>query len=169
MNENCILETLRLHLRRFEKSDAESLFLLNLDPEVIQYTGDISFENTLDAQIFLANYDHYDKFDFGRWAVIEKSSNEFIGWCGLKYTPDCDEHDIGFRLFRKYWNQGFATEAAEACIKLGFEKYQLQTIVGRARKENISSIRVLEKIGLTYIGDFDFNGNDGLLYIKNKF
>jgi RimJ/RimL family protein N-acetyltransferase len=169
MNENWILETPRLFLRRLEKSDAENLYLLNLDPEVIQYTGDISFKNILDAQLFLANYDHYEKYDFGRWAVVEKSSSEFIGWCGLKYTPNCDEYDIGFRFFKKYWNKGFATEAAETCIKLGFEKYQLQTIVGRARKENISSIRVLEKIGLTYIGDFDFNGNDGLLYIKNKF
>ena len=79
MNENWILETPRLYLRRFEKSDAENLFLLNLDPEVIQFTGDISFENIPDAQRFLANYDHYEKYDFGRWAVIEKSSDEFLG------------------------------------------------------------------------------------------
>lgn len=79
MKKNCILETPRLFLRRFEKSDAENLFLLNLDPEVIQYTGDSSFENIPDAQRFLANYDHYEKHDFGRWAVIEKSSDEFLG------------------------------------------------------------------------------------------
>lgn len=168
MKKNCILETPRLFLRRFEKSDAENLFLLNLDPEVIQYTGDSSFENIPDAQRFLTNYDHYEKHDFGRWAVIEKSSDEFLGWCGLKYTPDSDEYDIGFRFFKKYWNHGFATEAAKACVNLGFEKYQLQTIVGRARKENGASIKVLEKIGLTYNHDYDFDGKEGVVYSISK-
>lgn len=168
MNENWIIDTPRLYLRRFEKSDAENLYLLNLDPEVIQYTGDISFENILDAQRFLANYDHYEKYDFGRWAVIEKSSSEFLGWCGLKYAPDCNEYDIGFRFFKKYWNKGFATEAANACVKLGFEKYQLKIIVGRARKENGASIKVLEKIGLKYNYEYDFDGKDGVLYSISK-
>lgn len=169
MKENWILETPRLYLRRFEKSDAENLFLLNLDPEVIQYTGDISFENIAAAQRFIAYYDHYDKYNFGRWAVIEKSTHEFLGWCGLKYTPNSDEYDIGFRFFQKYWNQGFATEAAKACMVLGFEKYQLRTIVGRAQKENTASIKVLKKIGLTYIGDFEFDGNYVAVYRKNEF
>ena len=148
--------------------DAENAYLLNLDPEVIQYTGDDSFESIEVARQFLASYSHYDHYDFGRWAVISKENDEFLGWCGLKFTPELDEYDIGFRFFKKHWNIGYATEAAQACIDLGFNHYKLTTIVGRARKENIGSIRVLEKIGLTYFGDFDFDGNAGVIYAINR-
>lgn len=163
-----VLETDRLYLRRMVLEDAENAYLLNLDPEVIQYTGDVSFESIEKARCFLTNYDHYKKYDFGRWAVIDKENDTFLGWCGLKFTPELAEYDIGFRFFKKYWNKGYATEAAKACIDLGFNHYNLTTIVGRARKENISSIRVLEKIGLTYLRDFDFDGNEGVIYCIHK-
>jgi ribosomal-protein-alanine N-acetyltransferase len=159
-----ILETNRLYLRRMTIEDAENIYLLNLDPEVIQYTGDDAFESIESAQQFLLNYDHYSKYDFGRWAVIEKNSDAFLGWCGLKYTPETDEYDIGFRFNKKYWNQGYATEAAQACIVLGFEKYKMSRIIGRARKDNTGSIKVLEKIGLSYFEAYDFDGNEGVLY-----
>lgn len=162
------LETDRLYLRRMTVEDAENAYLLNLDPEVIQYTGDDSFESIEKARFFLTKYDHYEKYDFGRWAVIDKENDAFLGWCGLKFTPELAEYDIGFRFFKKYWNRGYATEAAKACIDLGFNHYNLTTIVGRARKENISSIRVLEKIGLTYLRDFDFDGNNGVIYCIHK-
>ncbi len=164
MNPIKVLETKRLYLRRMTVEDAENAYLLNLDPEVIQYTGDDSFESIEVAREFLMNYRHYDEYDFGRWAVIAKDSDEFLGWCGLKYTPELNEYDIGFRFFKKHWNKGYATEAAHACIELGFNHYKLTNIVGRARKENIGSIRVLEKIGLTYFGNFDFDGNEGVIY-----
>ncbi len=164
MNSKRVLETNRLYLRRLTVEDAENAYRLNLDSKVIQYTGDDSFESIETARQFLANYSHYDQYDFGRWAVIRKDNDEFLGWCGLKYTPELNEYDIGFRFLQKYWNQGYATEAAEACIDLGFNHYKLAKIVGRVRKENIASIRVLEKIGLTYTRDFDFDGNEGVIY-----
>lgn len=168
MNPIKVLETDRLYLRRMDLKDAENAYLLNLDPEVIQFTGDVSFESIENARFFLTNYDHYEKYDFGRWAVIDKESDAFLGWCGLKFTPEIEEYDIGFRFYKKYWNKGYATEAAQACIDLGFNHYNLTTIVGRARKENIGSIRVLEKIGLTYLRDFDFDGNEGVIYCIHK-
>jgi len=159
-----ILETNRLYLRRITIEDAENIYLLNLDPEVIQYTGDDAFDSVASAQHFVTHYDHYNKYDFGRWAVIGKNNHTFLGWCGLKYTPETDEYDIGFRFLKKYWNQGYATEAALACIALGFEKYKMPRIIGRARKDNASSIKVLEKIGLTYFDAYDFDGKEGVLY-----
>jgi len=159
-----ILETNRLYLRRMTIEDAENIYLLNLDKEVIQYTGDDAFDSVASAQHFVTHYDHYNKYDFGRWAVIGKNNHTFLGWCGLKYTPETDEYDIGFRFHKKYWNQGYATEAALACIALGFEKYKMPRIIGRARKDNASSIKVLEKIGLTYFDAYDFDGKEGVLY-----
>ncbi len=163
-----ILETERLFLRELTINDAETVYLLNLDKDVIKYTGDNSFDSVESARQFLTNYDHYKKYGFGRWAVINKPDNEFLGWCGLKYSIDSDEHDIGFRFFKRFWNKGFATESAKACIDLGFNKYSMSTIVGRAMKDNISSIRVLEKIGLTFHKSFDFDGNEGVVYKIKK-
>ena len=81
-----ILETERLYLREFEPGDAENFYLLNLDPEVIKYTGDVAFKNINEASAFLQNYNHYSTYGFGRWAVILKSGRQYTGWCGLKYT-----------------------------------------------------------------------------------
>ena len=164
----CILETQRLFLREFTIDDAENAYLLNLDEEVIKYTGDKSFINIEEAKKFLANYNDYKKNGFGRWAVINKTDNDFLGWCGLKYSTDVDEVDIGFRLFKKHWNKGYATESAKACIEIGFNKFGITTIVGRARKENIASIRVLEKIGLQFYKPYDFDGNEGVIYKIEK-
>jgi ribosomal-protein-alanine N-acetyltransferase len=159
-----ILETPRLVLREFDIDDAKSFYELNLNPNVIKYTGNSAFKDIDEAKRFLENYSDYKENGFGRWAVINKSTEEFLGWCGLKYDKKSDETDIGFRFFEKFWNQGFATESAKACLKYGFENLNLTTIIGRAMKENQASIKVLEKIGLHYVKDFDFDGQKGLIY-----
>ena len=163
-----ILETERLLLREFVADDAENHYLLNLDDEVIRYTGDVSFQSVQHARSFLEKYDHYKKYGFGRWAVITKRDQEFIGWCGLKYIPVKGEHDIGYRFFKKYWGKGYATESAKSCLDLGFSRFGLNKIVGRVMSANIPSIKVLEKIGLRFESDFDFDGQDGKLYSISK-
>ena len=152
-----ILQTARFYLRELTPADAEQAYLLNLDPEVVQYTGDVAFKSIDEAKKFLENYSHYKKYGFGRWAVIAKTNHEFLGWCGLKYTQDLNEFDIGFRFFKKHWNKGFATEAATACIEIGFEKFGMETIVGRVMQANKGSIKVHEKIGLRLVKTFDFD------------
>ena len=146
-----ILETERLLLREKTVDDAENAYLLNLDPEVIKYTGDGPFASVEEAQTFLENYASYRTYGFGRWAVILKETNEYLGWCGLKYTPELDEFDIGYRFMQKYWGLGYATESAKACIRYGFEELNIRTIVGRAMTENVNSIKVLKKLGMTYL------------------
>lgn len=159
-----ILQTNRLYLREFTIEDDTHFYELNLDPEVIKHTGDEAFKSVTEAKIFLENYDHYQKYQFGRWAVIAKSNDEFLGWCGLKYSIEKDEVDLGFRFFQKYWNKGFASEAAQACLNYGFNELNLLQIVGRAMKENAASIRVLEKVGMKFFADFDFEGKEGVIY-----
>jgi len=163
-----ILKTPRLLLREFDIDDAQNFYELNLNPNVIKYTGNSAFKDVDEAKKFLENYSDYKKNDFGRWAVINKSTEEFLGWCGLKYDKNLDETDIGFRFFEKFWNLGLATESAKACLDYGFEKLNLKTIIGRVMKENEASIKVLEKIGLHYVKDFDFSGDKGVIYKIEK-
>ncbi|MDN3694559.1 GNAT family N-acetyltransferase [Chryseobacterium tructae] len=159
-----ILETNRLFLRELTTEDADHFYELNSNPNVIQYTGDSSFENVEEALAFLKNYRDYHENGYGRWAVIDKSNTEFLGWCGLKYDKFKDETDIGFRFFERNWNKGLATESAAGCLKYGFDKLHLKKIVGRAMSENIASIKVLQKLGLTFDKEFDFNGQKGVMY-----
>lgn len=159
-----ILETERLYLRELTINDAENFYLLNEDKDVLKYTGDKRFKNIEEAAEFLKNYDQYKKYGFGRWAVISKHNNAFLGWCGLKFSPELNETDIGFRFFKKYWNKGYASEAAKACLKIGSEKFNQKSIIGRAMKQNKPSVRVLEKLGLVFHKSFSFDGQEGVIY-----
>jgi ribosomal-protein-alanine N-acetyltransferase len=163
-----ILETHRLILRELVINDAADFFDLNLDPEVLKYTGDTAFDSIEDAEKFLRNYDHYSKYGFGRWAMIKKNNEEFLGWCGLKYTSDTEEYDIGYRLFKRNWNAGYATEAAKACLGIGFNRFGIKRIVGRAMKDNVSSIHVLEKLGFSFLRKMDFDRQQGVVYKIDK-
>lgn len=165
MERQIYFETERTYLRNLTDKDAIDFFNLNLDKEVLKYTGDNSFQTIEDAKNFLDQYDHqYTKYGVGRLAVIEKISNNFIGWCGLKFIPELNEYDIGFRFFKDFWNKGFATETAQKCLEFGFNDLKLDKIVGRAMIENIASIKVLEKIGLTFKNEYDFDGYKGVIY-----
>ena len=158
----------RLRLRELNEGDALFAFELNADPEVIRYTGDDPFESIEDAGEFLKNYQSYIKYGFGRWGVEIRETGELIGWCGLKYTPELDEFDVGFRFFKQFWNQGFATEAAMKCLEIGFQEFAMERIVGRAMTENLGSIRVLQKIGLSFVSDYKFDEEEGVLYAINQ-
>ncbi len=144
-----MIATPRLILREFKLSDAKKIYELNNDLDILKYTGDSSFKSIEHAKQFLKNYSDYKKNGYGRWAVILKSNNEFIGWCGLKLNED-EKVDIGFRFFKEYWNQGYATESALACLQYGFRHLKISEIIGRASVENKPSIKVLEIIQMIY-------------------
>ncbi len=156
---NVIIETNRLLLRTFTEEDAHLLYELNLDPEVIKYTydpiKDLDHAKQVLEQVILPQYALYNH---GRWAVHLKPGLDpiaigFIGWCGLKFIPLRNEIDLGYRLIKSAWGSGYATEAAHACIRYGFEKLNLKRIIGRAVPENIGSMKVLEKCGMSYLSE----------------
>ncbi|MBN9313682.1 MAG: GNAT family N-acetyltransferase [Chryseobacterium sp. 39-10] len=165
---NVILETNRLLLRELTSDDAEDFYKLNLNPNVIRYTGNLSFKSIEEAREFLENYKDYQVNGYGRWAVILKDSNQFVGWCGLKLGEMENETDIGFRFFEEEWNKGYATESANACLHYGFEKLNLKRIIGRAMKENKASIKVLQKIGLEYEKEAELDGKPAVIYTIEK-
>lgn len=161
-----ILETTRCYLRELTIDDAQHFFDLNADEEVIKYTGDKAFESIESARQFLSNYNPYKEHGYGRWAVIDKNTNEFLGWCGLKYSSELNEVDLGFRFHKKYWNQGFATETAQACLDYGLNQLNLTKIVGRAMEANSASVKVLEKIGMEFVEKREFQLHEGVVYQK---
>jgi [ribosomal protein S5]-alanine N-acetyltransferase len=147
-----ILQTPRLTLRRFAETDAPLLLQLNSNPEVLKYLHEpplVTEEQALHIlnTIILPQY----KNNLGRWAIHLKTTNEFIGWCGLKYLAEANEIDLGYRLMQNFWGNGYAYEAAKHTLDYGFNMLHLKTIVGRAHIENIVSLKILEKIGMQFI------------------
>lgn len=149
-----ILETPRLYLRRFTEADLSLIKELNSKQEVLKYLHEPLLETDEQAKNILLNHilPQY-KLNLGRWAVYKKETNEFIGWCGLKYRPELEEIDLGYRFSQKHWGKGYATESAEYVLNYGLKTLKLKTITGRAHVENIASLKVLEKIGMKYIKD----------------
>jgi [ribosomal protein S5]-alanine N-acetyltransferase len=147
-----VLETPRLILRRFTAADTGLLLQLNSNPEVLKYLHEPLLETEEQALQILQNtiLPQY-KNNLGRWAIHLKSTNEFIGWCGLKYRPELEEIDLGYRLMQQYWGKGYAFEAAKHTVDYGFNQLHLKTITGRAHIENTGSLRILEKTGLQFI------------------
>lgn len=149
-----VLETPRLILRQFTEADAPLILSLNSDPAIVKYVHEPTLKTIEQAEkiltdIILPQY----KNNLGRWGIHVKDSMDFIGWCGLKYLPEPDEIDLGYRLMQKAWGHGYATEAAQASLDYGFKELDLKLITGRAHVENLASIKVLEKLDMDFIGE----------------
>ncbi len=166
---NIILETPRLLLRKVILDDAPFFYELNSNPLVVKYTGDSAFKDLQGAEnivLFLQN--QYAKNGYARLTVIEKSLHIPIGWCGLKYHSDTQETDLGYRFMQPYWNKGYATESALACLNYGFEKLKLKRIIANAMKENTASINVMKKLGMTYFGETLIDNVESVIYDIKK-
>lgn len=159
------LETERLILREIQETDINGMFELDSNAEVHKYLGNNPIktkEQALEAIQFIRT--QYKELGIGRFACIEKSSGNFIGWSGLKLNQGGKEAlnghqnfiDIGYRFIPKYWGKGYGYESAVACLEFGFNKMNYDTIYGAADVENIGSNKILTKIGLQFTNEFDY-------------
>src|SRR5579863_2496538 len=152
--------TERLILRKWRESDREAFARMNADPAVMEHFPALLSRQESDALVDRAKA-HLDEHGFGPWAAELRSSNEFIGYISLfipqfeaPFTP-CVE--IGWRLARKHWGQGLATEGARALVRQGFEVQRLFELVSFTVPANLRSIRVMEKLGMTHDPGDDFD------------
>lgn len=146
-----ITENENILLRTWLPDDALFFYQLNADPDVLLYTGDPPFASIEAASVFISQYRDFELYGCGRWIIERKSDGTALGWCGIKYHPDTKEHDLGFRLFKKCWNQGWASESAKLCISYAQESMGLTSLTAKAVDQNKASIRVLEKCGFIFL------------------
>jgi len=159
------LETNRLIMRPFEETDAEGLFLLDSNPEVMKYVGGVvSTEIEQSRQMIEFIQNQYKENGVGRLAVIEKSSNILIGWSGLKYlTKEINGmknvYELGYRFLPEYWGKGYATETAIAALSYAFNEIKTDIVYAMAVTENAGSNHVLRKLGFEELGTFLDDGD----------
>ena len=154
--------------RAFTLNDCEAFYRLNSHPEVMRFTCEQPLHAMEDARQAIANYPDFETVGYGRWACVLKATGAVIGFCGLKYLPELDEVDVGFRFLPEYWGQGLATETCSACIAFGFDVLNLSRILGLVLTANKASIRVLEKCGMTRNGEVAFDGACALKYVVHR-
>ena len=155
------IETERLLLRTLRMSDVEDIFEYASDPEVTKHTLWHTHNSRTDSRRFIS----WLKDNFACWGLVHKADQKIIGTCFL-HSFNCQERqaEIAFNLSRKYWGQGYTTEAAREVISLGFKKWRLKRIEGTCMIPNIASARVFEKIGMTYEGRIRKYDHDMKLY-----
>lgn len=168
-----LLETKRLYLREFIPSDAEYIFRLHNDVDVMKYISskkDKGFTmQECESFIEKCMLGYQKHPGIGIWATITKETNEFIGWTTLKHLDKTVDMEIGYRYFKSFWGLGYATEAARALVDYGFDVLNLNKITAIAMIENRASIRVIKKLGMVYKGIENYYNVDVAYYeiLKN--
>jgi len=169
-----IIETARLHIRELLPTDIEGMFDLDSNPEVHQYLGNHPVQ-TKDEIVGVIGFirQQYIDYGIGRWAMVDKATNEFIGWTGFKYVTETTNnhvnyYDLGYRLREKYWGKGLATEAGMACLDYGFNQLGYQEVFATADCNNEGSNHILRKLGFKCVETFDWDGIPHFWYRLNQ-
>lgn len=153
------LQTDRLVLRRFTMDDADLLVELDNDPDVMAFNSPgivVTRQEIVDEDLpaFLSYYDRFPGYGF--WAAIERSSGRFLGWFHFRPHEGADPlvPELGYRLHRFAWGQGYATEGSRALIDHGFTVLGVRRVVAETMVVHTASRRVMEKCGLRLVRTF---------------
>ena len=143
------LETPRLQLREFTEADAGYMLRQLNEPSFIENIADRGVRDTVQAQAYLRNgpIASYATSGFGFWAVVEKSSGQIIGMCGLIKRPNLEHADLGYAFLPEYFGKGYAFEACTACITAAARDFGLPRLLAIVNPANTPSRRLLEKLG----------------------
>ncbi|MET3644467.1 GNAT family N-acetyltransferase [Streptococcus gallinaceus] len=162
------IETERLVFRSWKSSDFDDFLSMNQDPEVMRYLPNFySIERA--KKIFQLIQKEFENYDYSLFAVETKENGQFIGYVGLHHTQlACIKNEIveiGWRLKREFRAKGYATEAAQACLKYAFTELKLQEVYTFIAEGNIPSKNIMRKVGMEFVQFFsssEVNEDDDL-------
>lgn len=151
------LRTERLELRAWREEDRAPFAALNADPEVTRWIGDGSPLTPAESDALVDRIrEHWGGRGFGLWAVEERAGGAFVGFAGLAvpwFLPAVlPAVEVGWRLAPAAWGRGYATEAGAAALEHAFGPLGLAEVIATIFPQNARSIRVAEKLGLSFTG-----------------
>ncbi len=159
-----IIETKRLLLREIEFTDEWDLFEMDSDPLVHLYIENNPVKSIDEIKKVIEMLKlQYKENGIARWAVVDKLTNECIGWSGMKFfNKPLNNHnnfyDLGYRFKKKHWGKGFATESSYAIVDYEFSNLDIDSIFAITNPQNVNSKKVLRKLGFNYKETFDHEG-----------
>lgn len=154
-----ILETDRLIIRDLQESDFPALITMNQDPEVMQYFPN-PYSQADSLRLYQGIQNEVKAYGYSLWAVEEKDSQEFVGLVGLHHSDlrifaGKEVVEIGWRLRKEFWNRGYATEAAQACLDFAFQQADLSEVYSFTPLLNQLSQKVMQKLSMEFVKEFD--------------
>lgn len=164
-----VIETERLYLRELIMDDVEELSKVLSDPESMQYYPEAFNQEKVEKWIQW-NIDNYKRYNHGLWAVILKEDERFIGDCGITMQVIENETvpEIGFHVIKKYWNKGYATEAARVCKDYAFDVLNYPRVFSYSTVKNVPSQKVAEKLGMQIYKIFEKNSEKQIAQVISK-
>jgi RimJ/RimL family protein N-acetyltransferase len=157
------LETERLELRSATPADASNLLSLFSSPEVLRYLPPIPpFTLEQATQAIARRMKMEAELGYAPLIILTRDGNRFIGSGGVVRVKDAPDVEIAYHFLPSAWGRGYATEAAAAILAFGFETLRLKEIIGLTFPDNVASWRVLEKVGMRYVGTATYYGIEGL-------
>ncbi len=164
-----MIQTDRLELREYTLKDAPFIYKLMNSEGWLKNIGDRCINSIEDAEAYMVkNYlSSYEKHGFGPYLVSLKEDGTPIGSAGLYKRDNLNFPDVGFAFLAEFGNKGYAFEAANAVMQFAAENLKTQTIVGIVLPENLSSIKLLKKLGLMEIGTYKYEDGEELLLFSN--
>jgi RimJ/RimL family protein N-acetyltransferase len=165
-----VLETERLVLRRLTADDAAFILELLNEPSFLRFIGDRGVRSLDDARRYIETgpMAMYAEHGFGMFLTELKEDAVPIGICGLMKREALPDVDVGFAFLPRFWSRGYALESATAVVELGRRAFGLKRITGITKPDNRSSIKVLERLGLTFekLVKLSAAGEDTALYAR---
>lgn len=163
-----VLETDRLLLRPFCEEDAQEVFeCWESDPDVAKYMFWCSHNDIEKTKKWIAfEVSRISSDKWFRWAVTDKKSNQLIGTGLLYFEPEYNLFEVGYNFGKKYWGQGYATEAMQRVVKYAGNVLGVKELVGRYATDNPASGNVLKKLGFVYCKDIPYEANEGKKHYK---
>lgn len=164
-----LFETPRLRFRQLEAEDVEVMYPWLSDAEIMRYMPNGQDYTMEQAQARIARYmAHQQQHGYSRGLMIERSTGEAIGDAGLLYLPATKEVELGYRLRKPWWGQGFATEAAMGWLQYAFDELGLTEVIAFAHPENVASVRVMQKSGFEFMRNDTIAGMGVVVYVVRK-
>jgi [ribosomal protein S5]-alanine N-acetyltransferase len=165
-----LFETARLIVRQLQQDDLDDFYAICGDAELMRYMGNGEPLTREDTQRWIdVSVKNYQTRGYGCFAVIEKASGAFIGYCGLVYAPNSTQVEIIYALMKAYWAQGLATEVARGMLGYGFAQYGFDSIAASIDPANVVSIRIVQKLGMKFLREtFDEDGLPTVWYALEK-
>ncbi len=165
-----VIETERLNLRWLNDRDVEFILDLLNQPSWLEFIGDRGVRNLDDARAYINDgpLAMIRQHGFGLYLAEVKSSGKAIGMCGLLKRETLDDVDIGFAFHPDFWGQGYAKEAAAACVEYAQDKLGLDRLVAITMPTNQASIALLKAVGMQYQKDISLGGGDEILQLFSK-
>jgi RimJ/RimL family protein N-acetyltransferase len=160
------LETERLRLRSFRRSDLDDYAALNADPEVLRYlgAGPEPWDRGRSWRHLAFLLGHWRLGGSGTWAVEHRETGAFLGVIGFSEPEGWPGCELAWVLSRRFWGHGYATEGARAALGYAFAVWRREHVISLIHPENRASIRVAERLGETLQGRIRHFGREMLCY-----